>query len=232
MDEASMAGISEKTAPRAAKALAKSRALPREAAPQVGWKSAPGATAAAAAQPPGLGLESGLDPVPGKRIKVKLAPDQRPLITYARHQGVDAFVSRFASATPMEIVEVERQGVDSMFLKDLSKRMDIPAVRMFDIVGIPKATAEKKVAAKEAIAGASGQAALGLARLLAMAKSMVENSTAAEAKDFDEARWLGQWIERPQPALGGRKPADLISTPTGMEMVAKVLGAIESGAYQ
>ena len=39
-------------------------------------------------------------------------------------------------------------------------------------------------------------------------------------------------IERPQPALGGRKPADLIDTPTGVEVVARLLGSIESGAYQ
>lgn len=107
--------------------------------------------------------------------------------------------------------------------------MDIPAVRIFDIVGIPKATAEKKVASKETISGAGGQAALGLARLLAISRGIVDNSTAAEAKDFDVGKWLGQWIERPQPALGGRKPADLISTPTGLDMVARVLGAIESG---
>jgi putative toxin-antitoxin system antitoxin component (TIGR02293 family) len=110
--------------------------------------------------------------------------------------------------------------------------MDVPAVRIFDIVGIPKATAEKKVAAQELIAGAGGQAALGLARLLAIAKGIVENSKAAQAKNFDAAKWLGRWIERPQPALGGRKPADLIGTPTGLDMVTRVLGAIESGAYQ
>ena len=65
-----------------------------------------------------------------------------------------------------------------------------------------------------------------------MAKDIVENSTVPEAEGFDAAQWLGRWIERPQPALGGRKPADLIGTPTGRAMVARVLGAIESGAYQ
>ena len=167
-----------------------------------------------------------------KRAKVNMTPGKGRSITYIHAKGVDAFVTSFAKATPMEIVEVERHGIDSIFLKDLSKYMDVPAVRIFDIVGIPKATAEKKVAAKELIAGAGGQAALGLARLLAIAKGIVENSTAAEAKDFDVAKWLGHWIERPQPALGGRKPADLIGTPTGLDMVTRVLGAIESGAYQ
>lgn len=207
LDEANMTDVTEKTAP--AKASAKRRAAQPAAAGAVASKS--GRAAAA-----GVMVPSGK----GK------------LITYVRAKGVDAFVSSVAKATPMEIVEVERHGIDSIFLKDLSKYMDLPAVRIFDIVGIPKATAEKKVAAKEPIAGAGGQAALGLARLLVIAKSIVENSTAAEAKDFDVAKWLGRWIERPQPALGGRKPADLIGTPTGLDMVARVLGAIESGAYQ
>jgi putative toxin-antitoxin system antitoxin component (TIGR02293 family) len=132
----------------------------------------------------------------------------------------------------MQTYEAELRGVDSLLLKDLAKRMDIPAVRIFQIVGIPKATAERKTAAQEPITGAAGQAALGLTRLLGLAKGIVADSTAEAAKDFDAARWLGRWIERPQPALGGRKPADLIATPTGLEMVARLLGAIESGAYQ
>lgn len=153
-------------------------------------------------------------------------------IMYRRSKGVDDFVSRVATATPMELVEAEREGVVGIFVKDMSKAMDIPAIRMFDILGVPKATAEKKAAAGEVIKGSGGRAALGLARLLGIAQSIVMNSKAPEAKDFDSAKWLGQWLERPQPALGGRKPADLIDTPTGVEVVARLLGSIESGAYQ
>jgi len=231
LDTEDMMDATEKTAP--AKALAKRRATRSAAAAAAARKSARAAEASAVA----LGLDAEFaatseGPV-GKRASVnKMYSGKGKSITYIRTKGVGAFVSSVARATPMEIVEIERHGIDSIFLKDLSKFMDIPAVRIFDIVGIPKATAEKKVAAKEPIAGAGGQAALGLARLLAIANGIVENSTAVEAKGFDVAKWLGQWIERPQPALGGRKPADLIGTPTGLDMVARVLGAIESGAYQ
>lgn len=103
---------------------------------------------------------------------------------------------------------------------------------MFGILGVPKATAEKKAATGEKVSGSGGQAAIGVAKLLAIAEEIVANSTAPDAKNFDAARWLGQWIERPQPALGGRKPADLIDTPTGLNVVARLLGSIESGAYQ
>ena len=153
-------------------------------------------------------------------------------IRYQRSRGVDAYVRAVASATPMEIVEIERQGVLGAFIKDLSKRMEVPTSRIFTILGVPKATAEKKAAAGELVSGSGGQAAVGMIRLLGIAHDIVSNSTAAEAKTFDAARWLGKWIERPQAALGGRKPADLIDTPTGVEVVARLLGSIESGAYQ
>ncbi|WP_418320160.1 antitoxin Xre/MbcA/ParS toxin-binding domain-containing protein [Piscinibacter sakaiensis] len=167
-----------------------------------------------------------------KRNKTVRPGAETILINYVRAKGIHFFAERVASATPMEMIELERRGIDAMFLQDLSVHMHIPAARMFDIVGISKAAVARKVAANERIAGAGGQAALGLARLLATTKETIENSTAAEARDFDAARWLGQWIERPQPALGGRKPADLIGTPTGLKVVTQLIGAIDSGAYQ
>lgn len=154
------------------------------------------------------------------------------VIFYVRSKGIDSFVTSIRAANPLQLIATERKGVASVFVKDLSKHMEIPAQRMFAILGVPKATAEKKVAAGELLSGSGGRAALGIAKLLGIANEIVENSTAAEAKDFDTAKWLGQWLERPQPALGGRTPGELIDTPTGLEVVAKLLGAIQSGAYQ
>jgi putative toxin-antitoxin system antitoxin component (TIGR02293 family) len=154
------------------------------------------------------------------------------LIAYEPQKGVDAYVQEVSAATPMEIVEIERHGVQGIFLKDLSKRMSLPTTRIFAILGVPKATAEKKAASGEFVTGAGGQAAIGMIKLLGIARDIVDNSTAEGARNFDSAKWLGEWIERPQPALGGRKPSDLIDTPTGVEVVARLLGSIESGAYQ
>jgi len=153
-------------------------------------------------------------------------------VHYVRSKGIDDFVTNVHAADPLQLIETERRGVAGAFVKDLAKRMEIPAQRMFDILGVPKATAEKKVATGELLSGNGGRAALGMAKLLGIANEIVENSTAPEAKDFDTARWLGQWLEKPQPALGGRRPSELIDTPTGLDVVARLLGAIESGAYQ
>ncbi len=138
-------------------------------------------------------------------------------VLYVRGKGIDDFVAKVHAADAIALIETERKGVAGIFVKDLSRRMEIPAQRMFDILGVAKATAEKKVSAGELLTGNGGRAALGLARLLGIAKEIVDNSTAAQASDFDSAKWLGQWLETPQPALGGRKPATLIDTPTGHE---------------
>jgi len=153
-------------------------------------------------------------------------------VAYRHTQGVEAFVHQLRGATSMELVEAERAGVTVTFLKDLSKRLGVPVVQLYRIIGLPKATAERKAAAGESIAGSPGLAALGLARLLGIAQDIVERSTAEEAAGFDAGHWLGRWIERPQRALGGLRPADFVDTPTGVHIVARLLGAIQSGAYQ
>ena len=155
-----------------------------------------------------------------------------PMPAYTRRMGVDAYLKQVHNATPMQIVEIERAGVAGAFITDLSSRMDLPSSRVFTMLRIPKATAARKMAEGSIIDGRAGQAAIGMVKLLGMAQDIVHDSTAKQAKDFDSVKWLGLWIEQPQPALGGRKPADLLDTPTGVDMVARVLGAIQSGAYQ
>lgn len=154
------------------------------------------------------------------------------LFVYKKNFGIDAYLKRFHDASPMQIVEIERQGVSGAFIVDLSQRMELPPSRLFAMLRIPKATAARKTAAGAVVDGRAGQAAIGMVKLLGVAQDIVHGSTAEGAKDFDALKWLGQWIERPQPALGGRKPADLLDTPTGVEMVGRLLGAIQSGAYQ
>ena len=143
-----------------------------------------------------------------------------------------AVATDLRDATPMQRVAAERQGVAARLVKEMASEMAIPAARMFKIIGVPKATAERKAEKNQTISGGGGQSALGVLNLLGIAHSIVAESTDERATHFDVAKWLGRWIEHPQPALGGRKPADLLDTPTGIEVVARLLGSLQSGAYQ
>ena len=142
------------------------------------------------------------------------------------------FMAKVLSATPLDKIRIEKEGVPGNVIKGLSRQLGLPSQRFFAILGIPKATAEKKTALGEMIKGTGGLAAVGMVELLAQAQAMAQNSTAEEAMTFDSALWLGQWIERPLPALGGHKPADMIDSPTGLALVKRLLGSVESGSYQ
>ncbi|MGQ0599407.1 antitoxin Xre/MbcA/ParS toxin-binding domain-containing protein [Aquabacterium sp.] len=167
----------------------------------------------------------------GSQPSTALLPAAGVKLVYKRSQGVDAYLKQVHEATPVQMVEMERLGVAGTFITDLSKRMELPSSRVFAMLRIPPATAARKAASGAVVDGRAGLAAIGMIKLLGIAQDIVEDSTALEAQDFDTVKWLGQWIERPQPALGGKKPADYLDTPSGVEMVAQLLGAMRSGAY-
>ena len=137
----------------------------------------------------------------------------------------------FGMSQPSDMVALERKGVPGAMVKSLAEKLSLTTVRFAQIIGAPKATLERKAANGTLITGGSAYAALGTIKLINTVQAMLDDSKHPEAKKLDAAKWLGQWIEQPQPALGGQKPADMMDTPTGMAMVGRVLGAITSGAY-
>ncbi len=146
--------------------------------------------------------------------------------------AMQEFVDWVGRAPALEQMEAERQGVRASVVKAMAREMGLSVARFFEIIGIPKATAEKKAAANGFIDGAAGQAALGIAALLSLAQELVEASTSAEAKGFDSTRWVGQWLETPNLALGGERPANMMDAPTGRRIVHNLLAGLASGAYQ
>lgn len=141
------------------------------------------------------------------------------------------FVYEIGKATPMELVETERQGVRGRLVKDMATNLRIPRDRFYGILGVAKATVEKKAADDSSLTGAGGYAAVRVARLMDIAQSILAESTDPAAAQTDANEWLGRWLETPQPALAGKKPADLLDTPTGADVVARALGAMLSGAF-
>lgn len=48
---------------------------------------------------------------------------------------------------------------------------------------------------------------------------------------FDAAAWVMEWIQRPVPALGNKKPADFLATPEGQRLVSQLLAQAASSAF-
>jgi uncharacterized protein (DUF2384 family) len=173
------------------------------------------------------------NPSAGKVVSVKSAATTQASPTAARGNVASPFKAfrRTLKDAGFELrVRAEREGVPSEMVVTVMKEMGSTAGEFQRIVGVPKSTFAKKISEKSAFAGAAGQAVLGLAELVNLAEDLVDPK-GRDAAGFDAGRWVGEWIQRPQPALGGRKPADLMDTPTGRESVKRVLGALGSGAY-
>lgn len=69
---------------------------------------------------------------------------------------------------------------------------------------------------------------LGLASLIAQVQTMIEES--GDSEGFDAAKWLGRWLDRPLPALGGQKPMELMDTPDGRALVHSIVARMQTGA--
>ena len=149
----------------------------------------------------------------------------------SRGFSIAELAREIVTAEPMEQVALEREGLRATLISDLAHAMDVPRVRIFEMMALPRATMEKKISSREVLTGVANRRAMNLLQLLGHTREILEDSTAPEAPGFDAAQWLGRWIETPQPALGGRKPADLLDTEAGAAMVDRALGSLRSGSY-
>lgn len=137
------------------------------------------------------------------------------LPAYNRSAGVDAYLDVLRQADPMQIVAIERAGVDDTFMADLANRMGWSVERLHELLG------HKPEVGHEITGGwvsASGRA-MGLVHLIELAREIAANSTAEDAESFDAILWVGTWLNVPQPALGGLRATELLDTPTGARMV-------------
>jgi len=128
---------------------------------------------------------------------------------------------------------IERDGVPYQVVREPIDGIFDGTVTFQTFVHSPKADSIKKMREESLCAGTNGQSAPGVTELINRVEDMLAaEPDRAEAGTFDVERWVGDWIQRPQPALGGRAPAEVMDTPAGRDSVMRLLSAIQSGAYQ
>lgn len=75
----------------------------------------------------------------------------------------------------------------------------------------------------------AGDRAQTLKRLIDQVDRLVRES--GRPQGFDVAAWLIDWIEHPVPALGNRRPLDLLDPEGGEQLVSQILSRMQSGPY-
>lgn len=130
---------------------------------------------------------------------------------------------------PMERIALVKAGVPAGLVTVLVEDMAITKDKLYRTIGVARATMDRKVRARSLLDADESERLLGIARLVGQVDQMVRESGVAEG--FDAARWVAAWLDRPLPALGGKRPGTLIDTSEGRAIVSDLLAQMESGAY-
>jgi Uncharacterized conserved protein len=152
-------------------------------------------------------------------------------VTERTFRDIRTFRGYLRGAELNERVKLERQGVPSLVVKDFISRSGVTARTIQEAAGIPKATFTKKLRGKTLIGGTAAHSLMGMFDLVNAIEDMVRRDPAAGAESFNAEEWVGEWIQKPIPALGGQRPADLWDTPAGREAVLRVVGAAREGVF-
>lgn len=67
--------------------------------------------------------------------------------------------------------------------------------------------------------------------LVQTVQRIVDESGDGTANDFDAKTWLEEWINQPNPALGGAKPVSYLDTMAGRLLLRNLLLRSQSGAF-
>jgi putative toxin-antitoxin system antitoxin component (TIGR02293 family) len=126
-------------------------------------------------------------------------------------------------------VAIIKTGVPASVMTTISKDMELPRDRFVRLIGVPPATANRKLANNANLSRDESERLVGLTKLIGQVEAMVRES--GNPAGFKPAKWFSRWIETPVPALGGRKPEEFLDTSDGREAVSTLLAQMQSGAY-
>jgi putative toxin-antitoxin system antitoxin component (TIGR02293 family) len=157
----------------------------------------------------------------------------------ARERQMSAYVSKSNGGRkyfetvfrydPLERVERVKAGVPAQTALAVANAMGISKDRLFQTLGLPRATIDRKLREGKTLSSDESSRVLGMARLVGQAQAIVEES--GDPAGFNAAEWVAQWLARPVGALGGRTPGELMDTAEGQALVSNLLNRAVSGAY-
>lgn len=130
---------------------------------------------------------------------------------------------------PTERIEIIKKGVPAGVVVKLAKTIGRPKERLFKVLGLPRATVDRKMRTNQRLSIEQSERVIGFSKLVGQVQVMIEQS--GDPRGFDPAKWVADWLDRPLPALGGRCPADYMDTAEGQELVSNLLAKMQSGAY-
>ena len=132
-------------------------------------------------------------------------------------------------ADPMDRVELVKTGVPAAGFVALASDLGMAKERLAVTLGLARATVDRKIRDNKVLSPDESSRVLGMASLVGQVQSLVAES--GQVQGFDAGAWVSHWLEQPVPALGGRRPAELMDTSEGQAIVSRLVAQLQSGAY-
>ena len=149
-----------------------------------------------------------------KKTRVKVEPaNSHVAIIY---QGVDLSENLM---TPFEKMEKLKQGLSKTHLERLKKRTELDYDKLSHILSVTRSTLINKKG-EQTYSSAVGERMLDLADIYSYGYKVFE----------DESKFR-DWMFKPNHALGGKAPYDILDNQFGRQEVKNLIGRIEYGVY-
>lgn len=116
------------------------------------------------------------------------------------------------------VVDELRKGLKAQAINDLSQSLAVTKEGLYSALGVKRSTVEQRIAKKETLNSAEGDAVYRAARVFKRAVEVLEDQESGKA-----------WLCRRIRSLGGVTPLSLLDTQAGYELVMQTLGRIEQG---
>jgi putative toxin-antitoxin system antitoxin component (TIGR02293 family) len=129
-----------------------------------------------------------------------------------------ARVTAIAALSPLEQIETIRQGIATRVFDQIAAALGVGKETLARKLNINAQTLRKRKSRK--LSADEAEKSLRVARVFAMASEVLGSETDAR-----------QWVNDQIPALGGKRPLDLLDTDLGAQEVTNLLNCIKWGMY-
>ena len=121
---------------------------------------------------------------------------------------------------PQKLTAIVREGLPSTSADRIAEYYGLSRKKVSELLGISVRTLERHQKDNKPLSPVQSDRLLRYARIAARAEEVFEDTGAAR-----------NWLKRPNRALGGEIPLDLLDTEAGVKQVDEVLGRIEYGIF-
>lgn len=140
-----------------------------------------------------------------------------------------AFATYVYQLPARDRIDLIRQGVSAKLVVQTEQQLGLARQGVCQMLGLSVSTIKRRLSQDQALNADETERLLALQQLIGQVAAIVEES--GDASGFDAARWVGEWLMTPNPALAGQKPADYMDTAEGRRLVSRAIAMMRSGAY-